>query len=36
LWGQTSGTTAEAGITCGGIGVAKIVIPSRRFVPSLL
>ena len=35
LWGQASGTTAGAGITCPGIGVAKIAIPSRKFVPSL-
>jgi hypothetical protein len=35
FWGQTSGTTAGAKITCGGTGVAKIVIPSRSFMPSL-
>ena len=34
LWGLTSGTTAGARITCGGIDVAKIVILSSRLVPS--
>ena len=36
LWGQISATKAKAGITCGGIGMAKIAIPSRNFVRSLL
>jgi hypothetical protein len=26
LWGQTAGTTAEAGIACEGIGMAKMAI----------